>query len=53
VEVGGDGAAAGELEDEVEVAVDAAAQEGAHVGVARVPHRAQLRQEVPLPPLAR
>jgi hypothetical protein len=43
VEVGGDGAASGEVEDEVEVLVDAAAEEAAHVGVARVPHRAKLR----------
>jgi len=46
VEVGGDGAAGGELEDEVEAAVDAAAEERAHVGVADVAHRAQLREEV-------
>jgi hypothetical protein len=46
VEVGGDGAARGELEDEVEAAVDAAAQQRGHVGVAHVPHRAQLRQKV-------
>lgn len=46
MEVGGDGAAGGEVEDEVEAAVDAASQERGHVGVADVAHRAQLRQEV-------
>lgn len=46
VEVGGDGAAGGELEDEVESPVEAAAQEAGDVGVAHVAHGAELREEV-------
>lgn len=53
VEVGGDGAARRELEDQVQVAVDTAAKEGGDIGVPHVADGAELRQEILLPLLVR
>ncbi|RRT86215.1 hypothetical protein B296_00000401 [Ensete ventricosum] len=53
VEIGRDGAAGGELEDQVEVAVDAAAEKSRHIGVPHMADGAELRQEVLLSLLVR